>query len=146
IPSGLVHWHTGTYGAYRVNPPLPRMLATLPLLATEYQWVDELGDAYNNHFDRVEAALDRTFFQFNRDRYHTLVFLARLAGVAWSWLGGWLVFRWAGELYGRRGGFLALAVWCFEPNILAHAQLATPDLPCTVAGLLAVYAFRHYLK
>lgn len=146
VPSGLVHWHTGTYGAYRVNPPLPRMLATLPLLLTDCQWVDELPASYQDPLGRVEWKSNQTFLQFNRERYHDWIFLARLAGIAWSCLGGWLVFRWACDLYGGRGGLLALAVWCFEPNMLAYAALVTPDMPCTVAGLLAMYVFRHYLR
>ena len=32
IPAGLYHLETGRMDAYRVNPPLPRMLAALPLL------------------------------------------------------------------------------------------------------------------
>ena len=35
IPAGLWHWQTGGFELYRVNPPLPRMLATLPLLAMD---------------------------------------------------------------------------------------------------------------
>jgi hypothetical protein len=146
IPSGLVHWHAGTFGAYRVNPPLPRMLATLPLLATKCQWVDEGEWAYRGPHSRVEGQLARSFRQFNQERYRQYVVLARLAGVLWSCLGGWLVFRWGRDLYGFGGGLLGLAVWCFEPNILAHAQLATPDLPCSVAALLAGYVFWLYLK
>src|SRR5690242_9640834 len=37
IPSGLSHWQTGTFTAYRVNPPLPRMLAVIPVLAARPQ-------------------------------------------------------------------------------------------------------------
>lgn len=146
VPSGLVHWHTGKFGAYRVNPPLSRMLATLPLLASDCQWVDGMPESYRNPYNRIEWGINKTFFNFNRERYHDWIFRARLAGVAWSCLGGWLIFRWARELYGCRGALLALAIWCFEPNVLAYAQLVTPDMPCTVAGLLTMYVFRHYLR
>src|SRR5260370_42401320 len=33
VAAGLSHWQTGTFVAYRVNPPLPRMLAVLPMWA-----------------------------------------------------------------------------------------------------------------
>lgn len=67
-------------------------------------------------------------------------------GVAWSVLGAWIVYRWARELWGPGAGLLGLTIWCFEPNILAHAHLVTPDLPSAVAGLLACYVFWHYLR
>lgn len=146
IPAGLIHWHTGTYAAYRVNPPLPRMLATLPLLGEDVYWVDGTSGEYVNPFARIEWLHHREFYQWNQERYHDLIFRARWAGILWSCLGGWLVFCWARELYGYCGGMLALVLWCFEPNILAHAQLVSPDVPCCVAGLLAIYTFHHYLK
>ncbi len=33
IPAGLSHGRTGSFRHYRVNPPLPRVLVALPLLA-----------------------------------------------------------------------------------------------------------------
>lgn len=146
VPAGLMHWHTGEYAAYRVNPPLPRMLSTLPLLDKDVYWSSHTSGLHPDPFTRIEWHIHREFYQWNRDRYHDLIFRARWAGILWSCLGGWLVFRWSSELYSYRGGILVLLLWCFEPNILAHAQLVSPDLPCSVAGLLAIYTFHHYLK
>src|SRR5262249_34551886 len=75
-----------------------------------------------------------------------LVFLARLAGIVWSLAGAWLVYCWTRELFGSRAGVFALLLWCMEPNVLAHAHLMTPDMPCTVAGLAACYFFWRYLR
>ena len=146
IPSGLIHWHAGTYAAYRVNPPTPRMLATLPLLATGCQWVDDEPEKYSDPFARNELNIRKPFFDFNRTHYHDFVFLSRIAGVFWSCLGGILIFQWARELCGYRGAILSLVLWCFDPTILAYAQIVTPDLPCAVAGLWAMYTFRRYLQ
>src|SRR5260370_42590012 len=33
IAAGVSHWQTSTFSIYRVNPPLARMLAVLPVLA-----------------------------------------------------------------------------------------------------------------
>jgi hypothetical protein len=35
LPSGLVHWKYGSFDTFRVNPPLWRMWATLPVLAMQ---------------------------------------------------------------------------------------------------------------
>ena len=32
IPAGISHWQYGVFHIYRVNPPLPRMVATIPIL------------------------------------------------------------------------------------------------------------------
>lgn len=41
LPAGLMHWREGRFDAYRVNPPLVRMVATLPLLgwAPDTTWI-----------------------------------------------------------------------------------------------------------
>ena len=51
----------------------------------------------------------------------------------------------AQELYGDAGGLLALALWCFDPNILAFAAVVTADVPATVGGLCELTSFRKYL-
>ncbi len=144
IPAGLWHWQTGGFELYRVNPPLPRMLATLPLLAMDLD--TDYGPLPSQPGDRPEWEAGPRFADANAGRYLDLLWRARLAGVGWLLLGGWLVCRWAGELYGGRAGCLALVLWCFGPNILAHAPLTTPDLPTTVAGVAACYVFWRYLR
>lgn len=146
IAAGLAHWETGQYGVYRVNPPLPRMMATLPVHlggagsqgASEVAYEDV--PAY-----RSEWRLGDALAQARWADYLGLVRLSRLAGVFWSLLGAWVIYRWAGELYGPWAGCLGLVLWCFGPNILAHAELVTADVPATTAGLAATYAFWRYL-
>ncbi len=57
-----------------------------------------------------------------------------------------MCYRWARELYGDWPGLLALTLWCFEPNILANAQMITPDTGATAFGLTAAYIFWKWLK
>ena len=142
--AGISHWDTGTFIMYRVNPPLPRMLAVLPvLLANPHRDYSELSDQPGV---RVEWWVSKDFVAANQGRYFDLICLARLAGVGWSSLGGYLIYRWGRTLYGGLAGCFGLAIWCFGPNVLAHAQLLTPDMPATVGGLAATYAFWQYLR
>jgi 4-amino-4-deoxy-L-arabinose transferase-like glycosyltransferase len=59
---------------------------------------------------------------------------------------GWLVFRWAGALYGPAAGLLALTLFVFDPNILAHGGLVTTDLYAAWMITLAVWAFWRFLN
>ncbi|OWK36632.1 hypothetical protein FRUB_09195 [Fimbriiglobus ruber] len=95
---------------------------------------------------RPEWDVAHVFANDNVARYGTLMALARVPGIVWSLLGMWLVGKWAAELYGRRAALLASLLWCLGPNVLAHASLATPDLPCAVASLAASYSFHRYLR
>jgi len=82
----------------------------------------------------------------NGERTIWLFRLARWACVPFSLLGAYVCFRWARELYGVASGILALTLWCFSPNILAHGELVTPDMSATALGVTALYLFWHWLQ
>jgi hypothetical protein len=58
----------------------------------------------------------------------------------------YLVFRWSRSLYGLLPGFLALALYIFDPNIIAHSRLMTTDIFATGMVALTVYTFWLFSK
>jgi dolichyl-phosphate-mannose-protein mannosyltransferase len=56
-----------------------------------------------------------------------------------------VVFRWAHALYGARGGLLALFLFTWDPNIIAHARLTTTDLYATGLTTAALYSFWRFV-
>src|SRR5438874_8532074 len=75
--------------------------------------------------------------QVKRGRYVT---------IALSLLLALYVFKWSYELYGRNGALLSLSLYVFDPNLLAHGQLVTADLPSALMTTMALYHFWHFLK
>lgn len=63
-----------------------------------------------------------------------LMLLARLPMIVLTLLFGLVVFAFAGDLLGPAGGLVALTLYAFSPDVLAHGSLATLDVPA--AGLL----------
>jgi hypothetical protein len=118
IRLGLESWRTGT--SRRLldlgTMPLPVHVQTLPL----YLWERWRGERFN-----VDGDMDR------------LLPVARLGTLPFWWLV--LVFGWrAGrQMAGSAGGYFAVAFLAAEPNLLAHAALATTDVAVT-AFLLAM--------
>jgi hypothetical protein len=74
----------------------------------------------------------------------TRLWLGRLPTVFLGLALGWLVFRWARELFGFRGGALALFLYTFCPNVLAHSHLVTTDVATALGMFGATYAFWRY--
>ncbi len=68
-----------------------------------------------------------------------LLFLGRmpilLLGVALAVL----VFSWSRELFGFAGGVLSLALFCFDPNFIAHSGLVTTDVGEALFMFGAIY-------
>src|SRR5262245_53761331 len=64
LPSGLCHWRFAQFELYRVNPPLVRMVAAIPILLTDAQanWSAWHADS---PYSRSEFALGREFVMQN---------------------------------------------------------------------------------
>ncbi len=73
------------------------------------------------------------------------LFLARIPSLLLGVLLGWLVWSWSRALFGLRGGALALLLYTFCPNVLAHDHLVTTDISTALAMFGAAYAFWRYL-
>jgi hypothetical protein len=56
------------------------------------------------------------------------------------------LFRWAADWFGHWGGLVALTLFTFDPNILAHATLATNDVGFAAFSLIALFAAMRLLR
>lgn len=143
LVAGLSHLELGRFELGRVNPPLVRTVAAVPVamagVRTDWSKVDGRPGA------RAEWAIANQFLADNGDRSFWLFTLARWACIPFSLLGGWVCYRWARDLYGSASGLLALALWCTCPNVLGHAQLLTTDVGAAALAALACYAFWRWL-
>jgi hypothetical protein len=122
VQLGMVRWRTGRHNLF-VNAgimPLSSEVQTLPLYLVELL-CREPFDVTNDVARYLPWA-----------RANNLVFLWMLLAY-----GGWL----GRQLGGKWGGRLVIAFLACEPNLLAHASLATTDLSLA-ACLLALLA--HY--
>ena len=144
LAAGLSHWQFGRFELYRVNPPLVRMVAALPVLAIGCQ--TDWSRFHDGPGCRAEFPVGEDFIKANGQSSIPLFFYARWACIPFSLIGGWFAYCWANDLYGHGAGLLTLTLWCFEPNLLAHAELITPDAACTSFGIAAGYCFWRWLK
>jgi hypothetical protein len=136
LPAGLHHWQTGTFTKAIVNPPLVRLIAAVPVLCT-LAHEGALAQAGPNATDLVRAYGLRAFWLFT---------IGRWACIPISLMGGYICYRWARQLYGTPSAFLALTLWCFSPNILAHGQIISNDCAAASFGVAASYTFWCWLR
>jgi hypothetical protein len=65
--------------------------------------------------------------------------LVRGPTMACALLLGGLVYLWTRELWGGLPALLALALYVFNPNVLAHGKQVTGDVPASLFSFLAAY-------
>jgi 4-amino-4-deoxy-L-arabinose transferase-like glycosyltransferase len=186
VAAGYSYWRWHDYRIGAQNPPVAKLIATLPLLG-ERVWPAEieptpmdpareapptalvlLRHAWTISLDKMSAqwvfgsALlygirDETLRRFGVDRpflvpttatldsgdfYNdadALLFRARMAIMSLGLLLALLVFAWARELHGPAGAALAVALYSFDPNFIAHSGLATVDVGVALFMFGAVY-------
>jgi len=149
ITSGYSILRTGDFRLIEEHPPLVKMLAALPLLL-----VPDLPDPRGLPGWESDAATPDTV-QLVRVMKHWLqpyrpfdgvVYAARVPIILLSLLLGAVVFRWAADLAGSWAGVTALALYAFDPNILAHSSVAAIDLGATACIFFASYTFWRALR
>jgi 4-amino-4-deoxy-L-arabinose transferase-like glycosyltransferase len=75
-----------------------------------------------------------------------IFFLSRLTVVAIGMAFAALVFRWASRVWGMGAGLVALALFVFDPTIVAHSELVTHDVPVGFFYFAATYGLWRYLE
>ena len=144
LPAGMYSWHFGRFDVYRVNPPLVRMTAALPVVAAmpKTDW----SGYRDGPAERPEWNMGRKLVAANPDWAFWYFTWARWACIPFCLLGAWVCWRWARDLYGNAAGVLAMGLWCLSPNVIAWGSTICPDAPAAALGVAACYAFWRWLK
>ncbi len=144
LPAGISHWKLANTDLYRVNPPLVRMLATLPLSGIDFEM--QFMFAANSTLERPEFDLGRQLWSRHGRNAFWYLTLARWSLIPLSLIAALVIYRWSRSLYGGRSGLFAAALWCFSPLVIANAQMITPDAGAAALGVLAAYVFWQWLQ
>jgi Dolichyl-phosphate-mannose-protein mannosyltransferase len=143
LPAGYYYLKTGNFELYDLNPPLPRVLSALPLLALQPR-IDTGARLRDDGWYPWVFATD--FMRRNRERFDRIFLFGRLPVVALGLALGLLVWHWARRLYGEEAGLVALAGCAFCPSLIAHAHLATTDVAFALAAAGALYLAQRWLE
>lgn len=144
LPAGISYWQKGEFWCYHHNPPLVRLLYSLPAVLMDTP-VDYTHYRYEPGSRMPDCLMGKDFMLLNQKNYMSIFAIARCVVVGLTLCGGLAIFHFSRTLFGVRGANLSLALWCFDPNVLAHGGLVTTDMGSTVIGFVATVAFWGYL-
>ncbi len=148
IFAGYQSWKTKDFGLNPEHPPLVKLIATLPLLSLDLKVPKMQG-----RFFKTESYMDGRELLYHNGpadggRYpaSTLIFRVRVFAMVFAITASLLVFFAGREMFGTVAGLVAMGLFCFEPNLLAHGAYVTTDMgaSCTIFG--TVYAFWRWVR
>jgi 4-amino-4-deoxy-L-arabinose transferase-like glycosyltransferase len=142
IPSGYYYVNSGAFYLEQDHPPLSKVLAGLPLLFLPLE-TPALADLNREpSADQTIVAANR-FWTANRHHFEAVFFWSRVPMIILTVLIGALVFTFARHLFSVRAAVLAVALFSFEPTILAHGRVVK-DIHVAFVYLLFFFVLYLY--
>jgi len=142
LPAGYVYLKTGLWHIMPEHPPLIHALSALPLLAFNPRL--DLTDPWLTRQPTNRWNVGLNFLSLNNDD-DRIFFWGRLPTLLLSLLLGYIVYRWAHELYGADAALMALLLYTFCPTTVAFSSLASDDIGLSCFFTLSLYALWRYL-
>jgi len=140
IFAGYRYWTRGDFAMNPEHPPLVKLIAAAPLLFLHLQ-----GPERKDLFSKEEDFTSATQFVYSNNA-EQILFRTRMAASLFCIALAVLVLATAREMFGKTAALIALTLFVFEPNILAHGFEVTTDTAFSCLLLATVYAFYRYVK
>lgn len=150
VPHILAGYSYLTKQDYRINPehpPLVKELSAVPLLFMGNSvYFPENDPAWRDNVNDQWDLGDKFLYKYGNDA-DEMLFWGRIPIILLFLLGGWVLYRFAEKITKRRDfALVALFLYLFSPNLMAHGRFITTDMGATVFALFAVYAYYLYLE
>lgn len=147
LASGVSHWLFMKFDLYRVNPPLVRAAAALPVLGRfdknerngwfRYSERPFVRSEYNVGIDEVSSRPDFDSLLFRARCFLILIFV--LPGL-------FFISRFSKSVFGSSSAVVALLLWCFNPYVIGHGVTLIPDVVSALFAIAAAYFFWDWLR
>jgi hypothetical protein len=145
LPAGYTYLVKRDFRLNPEHPPLLKELCALPLLFMQPK-VDFSDPNWLQPSAMSQSEFGFKFLYSNPPRADQFLFWGRFPIVLLSaWL-GFFVFRWAQQLYGSTAGLLALSLYAFCPNVIAHSHFVTTDMGVTTFLTITFYNLWLFLQ
>jgi hypothetical protein len=142
LVAGYSILRAGRFSLNAENPPVAKSLSALPLLWLNPDLPPEPAD---NWRDENAVSISQPFLYCNRVDADRLLFWGRLPIILMTLLFGIALAAWTRSRFGDIAALVALGLYCFDPNIIAHSRYVTSDSIAAYLYFLAAIAWGEYL-
>jgi tetratricopeptide (TPR) repeat protein len=137
---GVRSWKYGDFGTNPEHPPFAKLVAALPVLGVP----SPPAIPYTTFF-KMENFSSGAEFLYTHDA-DQMLWHSRVAVSVFTFALALLVLAAGSEMFGAGTGLVALLIFVFEPNLLAHGAMVTTDMAASGCFFAAVYAYYRWRK
>ena len=148
LASGYSYLMTGNHRLNPEHPPLIKLLSAATLLYSG----PTLPLDHESWLDYEQWSFADRFLYHNQVSADLMLLLGRLPTMFLSLVLGFFIFKWTRDILAKQNkdyasvfGLLALLLYVFDPNIIAHSRYITTDLVAGLFIFIVIYAFGQYL-
>lgn len=145
IPAGYYHLVAGIFQLNNEHPPLVKMWAALPLLFVQPNEPRPAKDEAEHNMN-VTWGYQARFWNDNQEHFGAIIFWTRAFMIILTLALGVLIFLYARDLFGPRAACFSVALFAFEPTVLAHGRIVHTDMAAAFVYLLFFQMLRRYAK
>jgi hypothetical protein len=142
LAAGYNYWKTGVYRFNLEQPPVGKLISGFPLLF--------LGPSipvdHPSYTKPDDVEFGHEFLYRNRLPADRILFAGRLGTIALTLFFGLVLALWSRKKFGESSALLALTLFAFDPNLIAHGRYATTDLAAAAFIFFACIAWIAFLE
>jgi len=144
IPAGYSYLK---YGDYRLNPehpPLLKDLAAIPLMFMNLKFPKNISAWKTEANGQWETGWN--FIYHIGNDADKIIFWSRIPMILVMILLGFYLYKASKEWFGQNTALLALVLYAFSPNIIAHGRFVTTDVGAAAFIFISIYYFIKWVK
>lgn len=144
IPAGYSYVAKQDFRLNPEHPPLMKDLAGLPLLALNPRFPDDVAAWTKDANGQWEAGWH--FLYHDGNNADSILFWSRLPILLIAVVFGAVLYVISRRLLGTAAALVVLALYSFDPNIIAHARFVTTDLGAAATMFMSITSFYFWLR
>jgi len=136
LVAGITYWKSGDAKLYNVNPPLVRLVASLPTVIEGVR--TPTREIRQRRSDRIEFSMAQNFVDENLETAFGKLVSARRAIIPFVVVGTVGIFLLGSLIISRIAGCFAAAIWALNPITLGYGVFVGCDIAAGSIGAWAI--------
>ncbi len=148
IYSGYMNWINGEYTLNPEHPPLVKLVATLPLVPLDLKTAPRQGRYFKDeaYFGGRELIFRNDPKYGGKYSSDSLLLRVHLAAMTFGLVLAGVLFLAGKEMFGATAGLITMALYVFDPSVIANAPFVTTDTGAACGFFATVYLFYRFVK